>query len=302
MPSLLWGIDLGGTKIEGVVVDRADPTAPICRMRVDTEAAHGYKHILQRIEMLVSQMTAEVGEGPRALGIGAPGAIRPGSGVMMNANTTCLNGKPLQGDLISALEIPCRITNDANCFALAEALHGAAQGQKVVFGSITGTGVGGGIVVNGEVWAGRQGIAGEWGHMILEQDGHPCYCGRRGCVETVLSGPALERHYQSLTGKALKLHKIVEAVKTDDAAAATLERLYTMFGRAIAQVINLLDPDVVVLGGGVGNVPGLDVRGLEEARKWVFQPSPDLSFVKPELGDSAGVFGAAMLFEGSSLP
>ena len=293
---MLWGIDLGGTKIEGVVVDRDRPTEPITRKRVDTEADLGYAHILGRIETLISQLKEEAGHGPSALGVGAPGAIRPGSGVMMNANTTCLNGKPLESDLSARLGIPCRITNDANCFALSEALHGAAQGEELVFGTITGTGVGGGIVFRGMVWSGRQGIAGEWGHTILEQDGEPCYCGRKGCVETVLSGPALQRYYTKLSGKTLRLKDIVSAQDTDEHAMATVTRLFEKFGQAIGQVINVLDPSIVVLGGGVGNVPGLAERGLEEARKWVFQPSPDLRFVKPILGDSAGVFGAALLF------
>lgn len=300
MAALLWGIDLGGTKIEGVVVDRMDPTRTLYRTRIDTEASLGYEHILKRIAHLVEVMALKVGERPAAIGIGAPGALRPGSGTMMNANTTCLNGRPLQADLQGLLGIPCTVTNDANCFALAEALHGAARGAKLVFGTIMGTGVGGGIVFEGRVWPGRQGIAGEWGHMILEPDGNPCYCGKRGCVETVLSGPSLERYYKKCSSKTRTLKEIVASAQQDEFARATLNRLYEQFGKAIAQVINVLDPEVVVLGGGVGNVPGLAERGMEEARKWVFQPEPDLKFLVPKLGDSAGVFGAALLVEETS--
>ena len=213
---------------------------------------------------------------------------------MKNCNTTALNCRPLANDLSRMLGREVRLANDANCFALAEATMGAAKGYATVFGVILGTGVGGGLVVDGRVLNGAQGIAGEWGHNLLEPDGEPCYCGRRGCVETVLSGPFLERYYQGLTGESLRLPEIV-AREADPAAEQTLQRLCDYFGRALAVVINIFDPHAIVLGGGVGNVNALYGRGKEELQKHIFNNRFDTVILRPTLGDSAGVFGAAML-------
>jgi fructokinase len=294
---MLWGIDLGGTKIEGAVLASADDTKPTCRLRIDTEAAQGYEHIVARIGSLVDMMRAETGAKPAAIGIGTPGTVDPPTGLMKNCNTTSLNGMPLLADLQKTLQVSVRIANDANCFALAEATLGVAKGKETVFGIIMGTGVGGGIVVRGHVLAGAQGIAGEWGHNILEPGGHDCYCGRRGCVETYLCGPALERFYSSLSGRQLGLKAIAEAHRqgNDSDATATIRYLCELFGRAVAVVLNVFDPDAVVLGGGVGNIPELQTWGMDECRKWVFNNRLDTAFLKPTLGDSAGVFGAAML-------
>jgi fructokinase len=294
---MLWGIDLGGTKIEGVVLKSHHDTEPICRIRIDTQAERGYDHIVSRIDSLLNAMRLEVGDQPNAVGIGTPGTVDPPTGLMKNCNTTCLNGMPLLADLHEVLKIPVRIANDANCFALAEATLGAAKGKGSVFGIIMGTGVGGGLVVREHVLAGAQGIAGEWGHNVLEPGGHDCYCGRRGCVETYLSGPALERFYSSLSGRQLKLREISAAHRqgNDPEATATIRYLCEQFGKAVAVVLNVFDPDAVVLGGGVGNVPELHTWGVDECRKWVFNNRLDTAFLKPTLGDSAGVFGAAML-------
>lgn len=297
----LWGIDLGGTKIEGVVLESKNNLNPIARMRIPTEAHLGYEHIIGQIDKLIQQISAETGMKPDSVGIAHPGALDPITGVMKNANTTALNGMPFDKDLQAKLGIPVKLSNDANCFAVAETLMGAVPDvlptAEVVFGIIMGTGVGGGVVVRGKVIGGRQGIGGEWGHNYLDDSGGLCYCGKVGCVETVFSGPGLERHYQSLVRTHLPLKEIVAHAKagTDDAAEATLQRLTHFFGKAVAVVINILDPDVIVIGGGVGNIDRIYTDGVEEAKKHVFNPRLDTIFCKPKLGDSAGVFGAALL-------
>jgi predicted NBD/HSP70 family sugar kinase len=220
---------------------------------------------------------------------------------MKNCNTVVLNGKPLQRDLESALGLPIELANDANCFALAETQWGivssSAPGARLVFGVIMGTGVGGGIVMDGRIWNGRHGIGGEWGHNFLDESGGPCYCGKTGCVETVISGPATERYYKSLTGEALRLKEIVNrsAAGSDPAAVKTIERLCHFFGKGISVITNLLDPDVIVVGGGVGNIDALYGKGRESLGEFIFNNRVEVALLKPSLGDSAGVFGAAAL-------
>ena len=290
-----WGIDLGGTKIEGVVLGATDAPDPLCRIRVPTEADRGYRHVFGRIAELVRAMEAEVGTAPARLGIGTPGVLDPQNSTMKNSNTTCLIGQPLQRDLEAELGVPVALANDANCFALAEARLGAGRGAATAFGVILGTGVGGGVVVGQRALYGCQGIAGEWGHNLLEPQGPECYCGRRGCVETILSGPFLERFYAERSGERRPLPEIAARRTNDPHATATMERLTAYFGRAIASVINILDPDVVVLGGGVSNIDLLYDEGVRETAQHVFNNRLETRIVKNELGDSAGVFGAAML-------
>lgn len=296
----LWGIDLGGTKIEGVVLPGEQPR-PVCRLRIDTEAHLGYERILDNIAGLVGHMADVTGLRPESVGLGTPGISDPASGRMKNSNTTVLKGRPLRDDLQYLLGVPVAMANDANCFALAEARFGAARGAESVFGVIMGTGVGGGVVLGGHVHAGAQGIAGEWGHNLLEPGGAACYCGRIGCVETVLSGPALERYYESKGGNATRLPEIVRRARegTDMAATLTVERLIDFFGRALGVVVNILDPEVIVLGGGVGNVDELYSAGVESLARYVFNDSLTTRVVRPQLGDSAGVFGAALLTVGA---
>lgn len=297
-PMILFGIDLGGTKVEGAVLDSERPEKPLCRLRLPTEQPKGYDHIVGQIARLVAELeTASGRRRPALIGIGTPGAIDPDSLLLKNSNTTCLNGRPLQKDLSAALGVEARLENDANCFALAEATLGAARGRPVVLGLILGTGVGGGIVVGGRALHGRHGIAGEWGHNPLRGEEAPCYCGRRGCIETVISGPALERFYRARTGMGLRLPDIVARSREGDAdAAATLERLRDRFGEAIAAVINVLDPDAVVIGGGVGNIDLLyEPQTRTAVLRHLFNPELHTEFLRPTLGDSAGVFGAAML-------
>ncbi|HEX5077157.1 MAG TPA: ROK family protein [Gemmatimonadaceae bacterium] len=296
----LWGVDLGGTKIEGVVVGAADPERVIARTRIPTESALGYAHIVGRVRLVVEQLeAASRTTRPAVIGIGTPGAIEPATGTLKNSNTTCLNGKPLARDLADALGVEARLANDANCFALAEATLGAARGRSVVVGLILGTGVGGGIVVHDRVLEGLHGIAGEWGHNPICGEATPCYCGRAGCVETVISGPALERFYESRAGRRLALAEIADRAANDDAAEATLRRLTDKFGEAIAAVINILDPDAIVIGGGVGNIARLYEPGTRDAiRRHLFNPELRTKLLRPTLGDSAGVFGAALLARG----
>lgn len=295
MTKSYWGIDLGGTKIEGVVLPE-EGIQPICRLRIDTEADFGYVHIVSRIALLVSQLEEKSGlKRPEVIGIGTPGAMEPATGLMKNCNTTSLNGQPLPNELQNALGCSIRLANDANCFALAEALLGAGKGSDSVFGVIMGTGVGGGIVIGGHVHNGGQGIAGEWGHNVLIPNGDPCYCGKKGCVETVLSGPSLQRYYKTISGEARTLKDIVSRADTDPHAKATMQRLVHYFGEGISVVINIVDPEVVVLGGGVGNIAALYLDGIRETEKHVFNTQLRTRIVPPQLGDSAGVFGAAML-------
>ena len=287
------GIDLGGTKIEGVVLD---PTgAPVVRRRVPTEQAGGYAHIVDRIAGLVDELRSQVGELER-VGLGTPGAVSARDGTLKNSNTTCLIGRPLRRDLETRLGLEVVMENDANCFALAEARAGAARGARVAFGVILGTGVGGGIVVDGRVWAGPQHIAGEWGHHRIADDGPACYCGHRGCVETFLAGPALERAYREAGGDAIDTAAIAErGVSGEPRAAGVLERYLDRFGRALANVLNILDPDVVVLGGGVSNLEMLYDRGVDAVRRYVFNDELRTPIRRNALGDSAGVIGAALL-------
>jgi len=295
----IWGIDLGGTKIEGIVLPALGEYKPIVRIRVETEAHLGYQHVLGQINKLVEEMKSQSGLVPQSIGIGTPGEVDPITQKVKNSNSTHLNGMFLKRDMEAMLKVPVVVANDANCFALAETHWGVVKEKfpdsRVAFGVIMGTGVGGGIVIDGKIWNGKHGIAGEWGHNFLDDSGGKCYCGKMGCVETVISGPATERYYTSLTGKQLPLKEIVALNGKDEAASKTIQRLCYFFGKAISVVINSLDPDVIVIGGGVGNVAALYTEGLVSLKQFIFNDRIDVPIVKPSLGDSAGVFGAAAL-------
>jgi fructokinase len=287
------GIDLGGTKIEGVVLD--DDGGVLVRERTATEAELGYEHIVARVGELATKLLRTAAECPW-VGVGTPGAVSSRSGRMKNCNTICLNGRDLPADLARQIGRPVRVENDANCFALAEAKRGAAAGADVVFGVILGTGVGGGIVCGGRLLAGLQHIAGEWGHHCIDPDGRECYCGRRGCAERYLSGPALEAEYEAAAGGAATASEIVARAADGDAAAgAVLARYFDRFGRALANVVSILDPDVVVLGGGLSNIDRLYRDGRDAVARYVFNDELRTPIVRHALGDSAGVIGAAML-------
>ena len=288
------GIDLGGTKIEGAVLD--PQSRIVARKRIPTEQEGGYEHILDRIAALVRELLPLV-PGCRAIGIGTPGALSARDGTLKNSNTLCLNGRPLLADLEARLGLGVRIENDANCFALAEALAGSGRGHEVVFGVILGTGVGGGIVVRGELWTGPQRIAGEWGHHAIDPAGPRCYCGQRGCVETLLSGPALAAAYRTAGGEPTATARDVasRAASGEAVAQRVLDAYLQHFGRALANLISILDPSVVVLGGGLSNLDIFYDRGRAEVARRVFNDELATPIVKHTLGDSAGVVGAALL-------
>ena len=296
---MLWGIDLGGTKIEGVVLNENHMV--LTRERIPTEASKGMPHIISQIQKLLGILSEEVGEKPKELGIGTPGSVDPSTGLLKGSNSQAINNQPFHQELEKALGIPVKIANDANCFALAEATMGAVLdtdlNAKVVFGVIMGTGCGGGIVLNGKALNGRHGISGEWGHTLLDESGGPCYCGKVGCTETIIAGPSLERYYFEQTGKKRSLKDIYADYKSDidPVATKTIDRLIHFFGIGLSNVINTLDPDVIVLGGGVSNLDVLYTRGVESVRKNVFNPTFTTPIIQPKLGDSAGVFGAALL-------
>jgi fructokinase len=323
--SLRIGIDLGGTKIEGIVLDGSREAA---RLRVDTprsdyEATLGaIVSLVVRLERLVNNRSRIPDPGSRSratIGIGIPGTISASSGLVKNANSTWLIGRPLQHDLETRLRRPIRIANDANCFAMSEAADGAAAGAKVVFGVIAGTGVGGGIVVEGRGVSGANGIAGEWGHNPLpwpdvEDDGRLCYCGKRGCIETFLSGPGMTADHEHSTGIRLLPPQIVAAASAGDTAAEqTLRRYERRFARALASIVNVLDPDVIVLGGGISNVtrlytnvPRLWSEFIFSAHRKTAEPNepqepiepnePKTRLVPAVHGATSGVRGAAWLW------
>lgn len=294
------GIDLGGTKIEGVLL--APDGSVRERRRRATPGAEGYEAIVSATAELIRELDRLAGDHETTVGIGTPGSLSRLDGCLRNSNTTCMNGRPFLKDLEAAVGRPVPIENDANCFALAEALRGAGRGHDLVFGVILGTGVGGGIVNRGRIHTGRLGIGGEWGHQTLVRGGASCYCGRQGCVETCLSGPALEGAWREATGLGARLPDIVERFESGGelpgGAEAWRKEMLELFGIAIANVINLLDPDVVVLGGGVSNVPWLYDEGAERVRANIFSDVRDTPILEHELGDSAGVFGAALLGAG----
>lgn len=297
----LWGIDMGGTKIEGVILRSAETPDIIFRERVNTEAEQGYEHILNQVKKIVDKMVESTGYRADRIGIGTPGVLDPKTAVMKNCNTVAMNGKPMKKDLEELLGVSVVMANDADCFALAETRHGVVKEHfpeaRVVFGVIMGTGVGGGLVVDGRAIVGLQGIAGEWGHNFLDASGGPCYCGKVGCVEKVISGPALEQYYFNETGNRKGLKDIVALAesKVDPTAQKTMIRLVEFFGKAISVLINIIDPDVIVIGGGVGNIELLYDRGRDSVKQYVFNTRLDTPIVQPLLGDSAGVIGAAYL-------
>ncbi len=294
------GIDLGGTKIEIVALD--DEGDELLRRRIPTPQGD-YAGTLRAIADLVHQVEAALGQAG-TVGIGTPGAISMATGLLKNSNSVHLNGQPIVQDLEALLQRKLRISNDANCFALSEAMDGAAAGATVVFGVILGTGTGAGIVVNGHVLTGANGIAGEWGHNPLpwpegaELPGPACYCGQHGCIETFLSGPGMSGDHQRVSGEKLDAATIVARAADGDAACElTLQRYENRLARSLAHVINILDPDVIVLGGGMSNIERLYENVPRIWGRHVFSDRVDTRLVRNRFGDSSGVRGAAWLRE-----
>jgi fructokinase len=293
------GIDLGGTKIEGIAIDEAGDQR--YRTRIETPR-DDYRATLDAIVGLVRTIESETGA-TGTIGVGIPGTISAATGLVKNANSTWLNGQPLAEDLSRLLDRPVRFANDANCFALSEAADGAGAGARVVFGVILGTGTGGGLVIDGQVKAGANRIAGEWGHNPMpwprddEWPGPKCYCGLTGCIETFLSGPALTRDFESASGRRAAPQQIVAAAAAGDGAAVhCLECYEDRLARALASVVNIIDPDVIVLGGGLSNIDRLYTSVPRRWTAYVFSDVVVTRLVRAQHGDASGVRGAAWLW------
>ena len=288
------GIDLGGTKIEGVLL--SSDNKMIERKRIHTKQEEGYESIIHRIVKLINNIKS-ISIKDCQIGICTPGALDIKTGILKNSNTVCLIGKPIKEDLESELKCSIAIDNDANCFAMAEALLGSGKNYEIVFGVIMGTGVGGGLVLNRKIHHGRLFIAGEWGHQVLYPNGRDCYCNKKGCVETYLSGPSLEKEWERNSNEFLPLKKIIELYdnRPNDNYTKWKNEFLSNFGIALSNVINIIDPDVVVLGGGLSNINFLYSEGILSVQKNIFSNKTDTPIVSNKLGDSAGVFGAALL-------
>jgi len=288
------GIDLGGTKIEGILLSNDNKI--IERKRILTRQEKGYEFIIDRVVQLINNMKS-ISKKECQIGICTPGALDMKTGILKNSNTICLIGKPIKEDLEKKLNCSIAIDNDANCFAMAEALLGSGKNYDIIFGVIMGTGVGGGLVLNREIHHGRLFIAGEWGHQILYPNGRECYCSKKGCVETYLSGPALEKEWKKNSNESLPLEKIIELYDTqpNNHYVKWKNEFLSNFAIALSNVINIIDPDVVVLGGGLSNIDFLYNEGISLIHSNIFSNKKDTPIIPNALGDSAGVFGAALL-------
>ncbi len=294
------GIDLGGTKIEVILLDRHGNRLLRERMATprDTNKLTEYAKILDTVHKLIRGTLDQVPQGEACtVGVGIPGALDARTGRVQNANTTGLVGHPFQRDLERLLSRPVGMENDANCFTLAEARQGAAAGYHLVFGIIMGTGCGGGISIGGRIRTGRHRISGEWGHLSVDPSGRPCYCGNRGCVETKISGGGLAHDFFERTGRQLTLAQITTAHRRggDAQCTAAFEQFMDDFGRCLGGLVSILDPDAVVLGGGLSNIDELYTIGLEQVRRYAFHDRLETPILKNQLGDSAGVIGAAWI-------
>ncbi|MBU2514014.1 ROK family protein [bacterium] len=289
------GIDLGGTKTE-IMLTEEDPQNVLKRKRIATQQERGYEFIINQLFELINDYLQYCHQCP-LIGIGIPGSINQKTGLVRNSNTICLNGKPLKSDLESRLNFSISVENDANCFALSEALLGAGKGKETVIGLIMGTGMGGGIVRNGKIWNGLHGIAGEFGHTSIDYNGRDCWCGEKGCLERYISGTAVEQQYEISSGKRLKLDAIYRQYEAgnDETARLVIDDLLNHFSRGIANINTAFDPDIIVIGGGVSNIPLLYTRGADQIRKQTFSDECFTPIVKNSLGDSSGIFGAALL-------
>lgn len=293
------GVDLGGTKTEAIAMDPGG----VVRARVRRASGRSYDESLVVVNDVVAEIERQAGVRIDTIGIGIPGSPSPLTGLIRNANSTWLNGRPFGEDLARVLARPTRLANDANCFALSEAIDGAGAGARSVFGVILGTGCGGGLVFDGRLWAGATGIAGEWGHTPLpwpSQDEHPgpsCWCGKQGCLETWISGPGFARDHARVAGQAIDAEAIIAARDAGDAGAqSSYRRLVGRIARGLACVVNIVDPEVIVLGGGLSNIAGLPGDIEAALPRHVFSDAVSVRVVRNAHGDSSGVRGAAWLF------
>lgn len=295
------GIDLGGTKIESVLL--SPDLGEVCRERVPTPPGNHYELIVKAVYDQVRAMAEKIPENnDYSIGIGIPGAVERKTGLVHNANTTCLIGKPFQTDLETLCQKRIAMENDANCFTLTEALEGAGKGYGMVFGVIMGTGCGGGLCMDGKIWGGANGIAGEWGHFSVDPVGRTCYCGNRGCVETKISGTGVERSFFEIFGHHLKMKDIVQGYRQGDESCKTVFLQFMEdFGRALGGLISVLDPDVVVIGGGLSHIDEIYTLGVRQVQTYAFHKNVRTPILKNKLGDSSGVIGAALLNRSTGL-
>ncbi|MBT1076968.1 ROK family protein [Geobacter grbiciae] len=289
------GIDLGGTKIEALLLGPEGEEHS--RRRIPSPAGMGYEAVVAAVAGLVDEAAGRIPEGARrTIGIGIPGSVDPVTGLVRNANSTCLIGKPLQGDLESRLGCSVALRNDADCFTMAECRMGAGRGYGLVFGVIMGTGCGGGICIDGVVREGPHRIAGEWGHISVDPAGAPCYCGNRGCVETKISGSGVERAFCADHGEGIVMEEIVRLAREGELrCTVAFDRFLDDFGRCLGGLISILDPDAVVLGGGLSNIDELYTIGVARVRRYAFHDALRTPILRNRLGDSAGVIGAAWI-------
>jgi len=289
------GIDLGGTKTEVILLKPGNEE--LRRRRIKTPVSSGYDVIIKSLYDLIIETVSNVPSGSEySIGIGIPGSINRDTGLVQNANTTCLIEKPLQEDIERLLGRETGIENDANCFTLAEAVSGAGQGYGLVFGVIIGTGCGGGICIDGSIRRGKHSISGEWGHFSVDPSGAGCYCGNRGCIETKISGSGVETSYFKKYGRRLTMYDILEGYrKGEPSCVSSFECFIDDFGRCLGGLISILDPDAVVFGGGLSNIPELYTKGSEKIKKYAFHGDLKTPLLQNKLGDSAGVFGAAWI-------
>ncbi len=291
------GIDLGGTKIEAILFDPAGTVLLRERRPTPRQTTDDYQAILTAVHDHIRQAAQAVPAGQTyTIGVGIPGIIDPASQRVINANTTSLRGNPFKADLEKLLGRPLAMDNDANCFALAESRSGAARGFKTVFGIILGTGCGGGLCLDGQVFKGRHGIAGEWGHFAIDAAGRKCFCGNTGCVETLISGTGVSAHYKELYGDHKPVQAIVDGARRGDRQCRVVfDQFLENFGRCVGGLISILDPDAIVVGGGLSNIDELYAEGFEQVRRYVFHRDLQTPILKHKLGDSAGVYGAAWI-------
>ena len=288
------GIDMGGTKIEGVVLDAEGHEH--FRHRIPTQADQGYDRVLDNVAAVHDHLVEQIQQAPRTVGVGIPGNVSVRTGLVKNSNATCTNGRPMKSDLEDRFGHRIAFANDANCFAMAEAVLGAGHGRDLVFGIILGTGCGGGIIYHGEVIEGLQNIAGEWGHMTIDPNGPECHCGSRGCVERYISGSGITERFKEQYGEELSFPQIVQAYEEGRTEIEPfMASFFDNFGRAIANLITVLDPDVIVLGGGVSNYDPIYTHGVAEVAKHIVSDSLETPIRKHGIGDSAGVIGAALI-------
>jgi len=285
------GIDLGGTKIECIVLENQKE---IFRDRITTESEKGSDHILNQIHQIYQKAILFIDNQKHTLGICTPGSISPDTNLLRNSNTTCLNGLPFKKILEDKLDHSLSIENDANCFALAEAIMGAGQDHEFIFGVIMGTGCGGGFVHNKELRVGPNLISGEWGHSILHTNGHACYCQKQGCVETYISGGGLSKILNN-QGIHFSIEAFFQKEDKNNIESRIYQNFMNDFAQAMGNIINSIDPDIIILGGGLSNVDSLYTDGINAINQYIFSETLKTPIVRNQLGDSAGVFGAALL-------